>query len=218
MPINNWNFFRSVSACNDQKSWLSDNPQVEDNREGGNQEFEDGISDQYEDEVNHMMRRLKLNFYRAEDEMFIMRKRQWRMEDEEFAKEQKRRAKEKMDRRIRKNKERRLKRAEEEMADRMKEERGQEDQLAISIRSVLHCRQCQTSLAPPTHIYSCRQGHSLCGNCRNNPDLKSCPLDECGSALAGRDPAMERVSALVFGWNVAEEGPTAPAMEDQDGV
>ena len=28
MPINNWNFFRSVSACNDQKSWLSENPQV----------------------------------------------------------------------------------------------------------------------------------------------------------------------------------------------
>ena len=29
--------------------------------------------------VNHMMRRLKLNFYRAEDEMFIMKKKQWRV-------------------------------------------------------------------------------------------------------------------------------------------
>ena len=28
MPINNWGFFRSVAACNDQKSWLSENPQV----------------------------------------------------------------------------------------------------------------------------------------------------------------------------------------------
>ena len=28
MPINNWGFFRSVSACNDQKTWLSENPQV----------------------------------------------------------------------------------------------------------------------------------------------------------------------------------------------
>ena len=26
-----------------------------------------------------MMRRLKLNFYRAEDEMFIMKKKQWRV-------------------------------------------------------------------------------------------------------------------------------------------
>ena len=30
MPINNWGFFRSVAACNDQKSWLSENPQVGD--------------------------------------------------------------------------------------------------------------------------------------------------------------------------------------------
>ena len=30
-------------------------------------------------QVNHMMRRLKLNFYRAEDEMFIMKKKQWRV-------------------------------------------------------------------------------------------------------------------------------------------
>ena len=75
MPIkfSNWNFVRCVAACNDQKSWLSDNPQVgtvqhakmfvvfcldvvtlpqvEDGRDGGNPDFEDGVSDQYEDEV-----------------------------------------------------------------------------------------------------------------------------------------------------------------------
>ena len=33
----------------------------------------------YDCQVNHMMRRLKLNFYRAEDEMFIMKKKQWRV-------------------------------------------------------------------------------------------------------------------------------------------
>ena len=60
---------------------------MEDGREGGNVEFEDGVSQQYEDEVSHMMRRLRLNFYRAEDMMFIMRKREWAKEDEEFAKE-----------------------------------------------------------------------------------------------------------------------------------
>ena len=67
------------------------------------------MSDQYEDEIAHMMRRLRLNFYRAEDMMFIMRKREWAKEDEEFAKEQKRRAKEKRERLIKKNKTRRLK-------------------------------------------------------------------------------------------------------------
>ena len=53
--------------------------QVPDDREGGNQQFDDGISYQYEDEVSHMMRRIKLNFYRAEDEMFILAKRRWRV-------------------------------------------------------------------------------------------------------------------------------------------
>ena len=68
---------------------------MEDGREGGNQEFDDDVSGQYEDEVAFMMRRLRLNVYRAEDMMFIMRKKQWEIEDKEFAIEQKRRAKEK---------------------------------------------------------------------------------------------------------------------------
>ena len=55
-----------------------------------------------------MMRWLKLNFYRAEDMMFIMRKRQWEEEDREFAIEQKRRANEKRERIVKKNKERRM--------------------------------------------------------------------------------------------------------------
>ena len=63
---------------------------MEDDREGGNSEFDDDVSGQYEDEVSSMMRRLRLNFYRAEDMMFIMRKRQWEIEDKEFAIEQKR--------------------------------------------------------------------------------------------------------------------------------
>ena len=143
MPINNWNFFRSVSACNDQKSWLSDNPQVagilfyphnflskvEDGREGGNQDFDDGISDQYEDEVSNIMKRALpwsswgqphdaspqaeflpcwgWNVYHEESAvegralLLLVVESFFQREDEEFAKEQKRRAKEKHDRRVR---------------------------------------------------------------------------------------------------------------------
>ena len=72
-----WNWFRAVGVGNDLKSWYGDNPQVEDGREGGNQEFDDDVSGQYEDEVNFMMRRLRLNFYRAEDMMLIYMKRKW---------------------------------------------------------------------------------------------------------------------------------------------
>ena len=77
MPVHAWNWFRAVGVGNDLKSWYGDNPQVEDGREGGNQEFDDDVSGQYEDEVNFMMRRLRLNFYRAEDMMLIYMKRKW---------------------------------------------------------------------------------------------------------------------------------------------
>ena len=77
MPIHSWNWFRAVGVGNDLKSWYGDNPQVEDGREGGNQEFDDDVSGQYEDEVNFMMRRLRLNFYRAEDMMLIYMKKKW---------------------------------------------------------------------------------------------------------------------------------------------
>ena len=80
MPIHAWNFFRAVGTGADLKCWNEDNPQVrikddrviltklptvqvEDGRDGGNPEFEDGVSDQYEDEIAHMMRRLRLIFY-----------------------------------------------------------------------------------------------------------------------------------------------------------
>ena len=77
MPVHAWNWFRAVGVGNDLKSWYGDNPQVEDGREGGNQEFDDDVSGQYEDEVNFMMRRLRLNFYRAEDMMLIYMKKKW---------------------------------------------------------------------------------------------------------------------------------------------
>ena len=85
MPINTWNFFRAVSVGSDHASWLSQNPQVEEGRIGGNKEFDQDVTDQYQYEVEcrvniwlsedlhivspevaHMMRRLRLNFYRAE--------------------------------------------------------------------------------------------------------------------------------------------------------
>merc|ERR1719340_419904 len=110
MPINNWNFYRSFSTGADLKAWNSENPQVEDGRDGGNPEFDGEVTDQYTAEVAHMMRRVRLNMYRAEDEMFIIRKRQWREEDAEFAKEQARRSQEAKERRKKKNLMRRMRR------------------------------------------------------------------------------------------------------------
>ena len=51
MPINTWNFFRAVSVGSDHASWLSQNPQVEEGRIGGNKEFDQDVTDQYQYEV-----------------------------------------------------------------------------------------------------------------------------------------------------------------------
>ena len=175
MPIHEWNFFRAVGTGADLKCWNEDNPQVEDGRDGGNPEFEDGVSDQYEDEVAHMMRRLRLNFYRAEDMMFIMRKRQWAIEDEEFAKEQKRRAKEKRDRLLKKNKARRLKKEMEENNEEPKTdvvkksmigEDKKEKELEEGLSTLLTCPLCSVMMSPPREIFQCLDGHILCKDCR----------------------------------------------------
>lgn len=88
MPINNWNWYRAVGTGGDHKGWIGDNPQVmridkidkmrlcldkiEDGRDGGNIGFDDENRGQYEDECQHMMTRIKLNYYRAEDEMLVL--------------------------------------------------------------------------------------------------------------------------------------------------
>ena len=58
--------------------------------------------------VNHMMRRLRLNFYRAEDAFLMLKKKQWAEEDKEFAKKQAERKKKALNKRLIQNKQRRL--------------------------------------------------------------------------------------------------------------
>ena len=110
MPVNTWNFFRAVTVGSDHASWLSQNPQVEEGRIGGNQEFDGDVRDQYQYEVAHMMRRLRLNFYRAEDAMLVLKKRQWAEEDAALEKQEKERKRKLLKKRFLQNKERRLRR------------------------------------------------------------------------------------------------------------
>lgn len=48
MPVNAWNWYRSVSTGTDHKAWSGDNPQIEDGRDGGNVGFDDENRGQYE--------------------------------------------------------------------------------------------------------------------------------------------------------------------------
>ena len=68
--------------------------QIEDGRDGGNIGFGDEDRGQYEDECQHMMTRIKLNYYRAEDEMLIIERIKWRREEEQRKKQWKQKEKE----------------------------------------------------------------------------------------------------------------------------
>ena len=116
--------------------------------------------------------------YRAEDAMFLLRKRQWEKEDAEFAKEQERRKKEAHQRRIKKNRERRLRKEEDEREEVLKLIKPKtsinpgDKMLIKSLKSHFHCPICESVMSPPSTIYQCEDGHILCQDCKKNPDIK----------------------------------------------
>merc|ERR1719341_2217198 len=122
------------------------------------------------------MRRLRLNFYRAEDMMLIYMKKKWAEEDAEFKKEQK-------ERMVRKNKERRHKREQEERRAEEEQQSAEEDRLRRLLVPLLRCPGCGSVMAPPVQIFQCGDGNIIYGNCRD--DTKE---------VIGRNPAMERIA------------------------
>ena len=186
MPVHAWNWFRAVGVGNDLKSWYGDNPQVEDGREGGNQEFDDDVSGQYEDEVNFMMRRLRLNFYRAEDAFLVMRKRQWAEEDREFKKKQEERKRKAKNKRIEQNKQRRLRKEMERrsmsLPSLVLEDINNEaypDFRAKNLdilKSHFICPNCKTLMNANMKIFQCIDGHIVCENCKSKTEVCTCSL------------------------------------------
>jgi len=211
MPINNWNWYRTLNTGNDHKGWLEDNPQIEDGRDGGNIGFEDDDRNQYEDECSHMMTKLKLNVYRAEDEFITMQRIQWRKEEEESRKERKKVEKEMAALRTQQNREWRERREEEKKE---KESSGSccevESVCGVeeALREELRCPSCTSPLLPPSPVYQCEDGHVLCYMCRALPGLQECP--ECSGPLVGRNTLVESIAAIVFAreldMSIASEG------------
>ena len=186
MPVNTWNFYRAVSVGSDHKSWLEQNPQVEDGRIGGNQPFDQEVTDQYQYEVNHMMRRLRLNFYRAEDAFLVMRKRQWAEEDREFKKKQKERKRKAKNKRIEQNKQRRLRKEMERrsmsLPSLVLEDINNEaypDFRAKNLdilKSHFICPNCKTLMNANMKIFQCIDGHIVCENCKSKTEVCTCSL------------------------------------------
>jgi len=174
MPLNNWNFYRAVSVGSDHKSWLSENPQVEDGRIGGNQEFDGEVTDQYQYEVNHMMRRLRLNFYRAEDAFLILKKRQWAEEDKEFTMKQEERKRNAKKKRLLRNKQRRERKEMELRSMSLPSLNNlympDENHSFITknldtLKKNFVCKGCKSQMHMGQNIYQCSDGHIICNIC-----------------------------------------------------
>ena len=121
--------------------------------------------------VNHMMRRLRLNFYRAEDAFLILKKQQWAKEDAEFSKQQEERKRRAKNKRILRNKQRR-ERKEQELRSMslpslhnlyLPDEKSPFEKKSLMTNFL--CKGCNTLMKREQNIYQCHDGHIICEVC-----------------------------------------------------
>ena len=163
-----------------------------------------------------MMSRLKLNYYRAEDEMLIMERIRWRKEEEERKKERKKAEKELAKIRTQKNKEWREKREEEKKKQEewLEDEQNSDYGVEEALRSELKCPVCSVWMMPPAPIFQCEDGHVICSHCRHLPYMEECP--DCMGPFVGRNTLIENIAAIVFSKDVAvESSPCSVIWEEE---
>ena len=117
------------------------------------------------------MRRLRLNFYRAEDAFLILKKQQWAKEDKEFCKQQEERKRKARNKRVSRNKQRR-ERKELELRSRSLPSLNKlyvpdEDQSFDKkhLENNFLCKGCKTLMKRGQNIYQCHDGHIICEVC-----------------------------------------------------
>ena len=66
-------------------------------------------------------------------------------------------------------------------------------------REQFECPVCLEEMKPPARIHQCVDGHLLCGMCRENPAITSCPV--CRGNIMGRAVVMEKLARALFGKN-----------------
>ena len=118
-----------------------------------------------------MMRRLRLNFYRAEDAFLILKKQQWAKDDKEFAKQQEERKRKAKNKRVLRNKQRREQK-ELELRSRslpslnnlyMPDKDNSFDRKKLE--SNFLCKGCINLMKRGQNIYQCHDGHIICEIC-----------------------------------------------------
>lgn len=93
-------------------------------------------------------------------------------EDAEFKKEQDRRKKEKREMMIKRNKQRRMEREKEERRLLDEKHALEDEQLRRVLETMFGCQGCDTVMSPPAPIYQCKDGHIICGDCKQSEKFK----------------------------------------------
>ena len=188
-----------------------------------------------------MMRRLRLNFYRAEDAFLILKKRQWAEEDKEFTMKQEERKRNAKKKRLLRNKQRRERKEMELRSMSLPSLNNlympDENHSFITknldtLKKNFVCKGCKSQMHMGQNIYQCSDGHIICNICSTylkvsihslyywSAELSICitiyfckECVECEKPIVGRNYTMERVGLLVL--DTEPLSPTAPSPEDK---
>ena len=70
----------------------------------------------------------------------------------------------------------------------------------------LECPVCLTEMLPPIKIWTCKSGHTLCQNCKRNPNIgRKCPT--CRQQIIGRATSLEKIVAAMYRKMTGREAP-----------
>ena len=96
--------------------------------------------------------------------------------------------------------------------------------MASSITKLSECPVCLVEMIPPTKIFQCINGHSLCEKCKDNvTTCPSCRVSLGGNAMSRNILAESLIEAERNKRHNDDNGinddfiPSAPPFEDQDG-
>jgi len=78
----------------------------------------------------------------------------------------------------------------------------------------LECPVCLTEMLPPMKIWTCKSGHTLCQNCKRNPNIgRKCPT--CRQQIIGRATTLEKIVAAMFRKLTGREAPVQDGGDNE---